>query len=228
MITCCPGSFPPRDSSWRSPGSFLQSVHPCLLVSESDGPLQIVKSAPTTTSDGGYSYFEGGLIHYDIEHTAERYVARQIFKADNKHTGKGRGSTAVPPYHYHPYQDEQFTVVSPSRTISGSPSLLSVAQKGGTLCYVVNDKEGQLYKGESMTSPAGDRHTVCFTFVFRRAAHDSPSFLSVLVPSRCQGRLGCADNRDRTCQRTWVSFILACVNPARLFTPTLNICQPVR
>lgn len=33
-------------------------------------------------------------------------------------------------------------------------------QKGGTLCYVVNGKEGRLYKGESMMSPAGDRHTV--------------------------------------------------------------------
>ncbi|KAJ9102701.1 hypothetical protein QFC20_004974 [Naganishia adeliensis] len=102
---------------------------------------QIVKSAPETTADGGYSYFDGGLIHYDLEHTSEKYVIRQIFKANNKHTGNGRRSTAVPPYHYHPYQDELFTV------------------KSGTLCYIVNGKEGRLYRGESMMSPAGDRHT---------------------------------------------------------------------
>lgn len=81
-------------------------------------PFQIVKSAPETTADGGYSYFDGGLIHYDLEHTSEKYVIHQIFKANNKHTGNGRGSTAVPPYHYHPYQDELFTVVSPACSFS--------------------------------------------------------------------------------------------------------------
>ncbi|KAJ9121303.1 hypothetical protein QFC24_004639 [Naganishia onofrii] len=96
---------------------------------------------PTINRDGAYSYFDGALLHYDVEHTSDRYVSRTIFKAGNKYTGNGREGIAVPPYHYHPYQDEHFEV------------------RNGTFCYIVNGKQGSLQKGESIMSPAGDRHT---------------------------------------------------------------------
>ncbi|KAJ9115816.1 hypothetical protein QFC22_004957 [Naganishia vaughanmartiniae] len=67
---------------------------------------------PSVAPDGAYSYFDGALLHYDLEHYPDKYVSRTIFKAGNKYTGNGRAGIAVPPYHYHPYQDEHFEVVT--------------------------------------------------------------------------------------------------------------------
>ncbi|KAJ9115817.1 hypothetical protein QFC22_004958 [Naganishia vaughanmartiniae] len=69
-------------------------------------------TSATVTADGAYAYFDGAMLQYDVEHTPDKYVAKLIFKAGNKHTGNGRTSSATPPYHYHPYQNEHFEVVS--------------------------------------------------------------------------------------------------------------------
>ncbi|KAJ9094730.1 hypothetical protein QFC21_005888 [Naganishia friedmannii] len=104
-------------------------------------PRVFTPPAPIT-ADGAYAYFDGNLLHYDVERAPDKYVSKFIFKAGNKYTGNGRSSTATPPYHYHVYQDEHFEVVS------------------GTMGYLVNGKQGILHKGESLKSPAGDRHTI--------------------------------------------------------------------
>lgn len=52
------------------------------------------------------------------------------------------------------------------------------SQKNGTLCYIVNGKEGRLYRGESMMSPAGDRHTVSPPTLLSALQHPSDGFWS--------------------------------------------------
>ncbi|KAJ9121304.1 hypothetical protein QFC24_004640 [Naganishia onofrii] len=73
---------------------------------------KVFTASTTVTPDGAHAYFDGALLQYDLEHTADKYVAKMVFKAGNKHTGNGKTSTATPPYHYHLYQDEHFEVVS--------------------------------------------------------------------------------------------------------------------
>jgi hypothetical protein len=64
-------------------------------------------------------------------------------------------------------------------------------QINGTLCYLVNGKQGILKKGESLKSPARDRHTVSSGQPFLYSCC-SLSFAVpiVLVSRRCQRRLG--------------------------------------
>lgn len=93
------------------PSSKISLHHACILPYLTSA-AQAFTAPPTVAADGAYSYFDGALLHYDLEHTADKYVSRTIFKAGNIYTGNGRAGLAVPPYHYHPYQDEYFEVVS--------------------------------------------------------------------------------------------------------------------
>ena len=91
--------------------------------------------------DGVWHFFDGALQTFEISSTSDSFTSGQIFKAGNPHSGVGRQSTATPPYHYHLYQTETFDV------------------KEGTLCYVIDGKEGKLEAGQMTSIPPYRPHT---------------------------------------------------------------------
>ncbi|KAF9030095.1 hypothetical protein BDZ89DRAFT_985623 [Hymenopellis radicata] len=92
--------------------------------------------------EGGWHFFDGALKTYFIGADGKgNFTSRQIFKANNPHTGAGRKSTATPPYHWHLYQTETFDV------------------KSGVLCYDLDGTLGKLTAGETVTIAPGRYHT---------------------------------------------------------------------
>ncbi|ORY35305.1 hypothetical protein BCR39DRAFT_508673 [Naematelia encephala] len=91
--------------------------------------------------DGSWTFFGGDFKTWAVSGDEDHFKSRQIFKANSPHTGAGRGSTATPPYHMHPYQIETFEVLS------------------GTLCYCIDGKLGKLESGKSVVIPKYQPHT---------------------------------------------------------------------
>ncbi|KAF9030100.1 hypothetical protein BDZ89DRAFT_1038109 [Hymenopellis radicata] len=88
---------------------------------------------------GGWHFFDGALKTYFIGADGKgNFTSRQIFTANNPHTGAGRKSTATPPYHWHIHQTETFDVKSGD-------------DLDGTL--------GKLTAGETVTIAPGRYHT---------------------------------------------------------------------
>lgn len=79
---------------------------------------------------------------WKVKDDGKAFTSGQRFKADSPHTGQGRKSTATPPYHIHLYQTEIFHV------------------KEGTMCYLIDGKEGKLETGQKADIPPHRPHTV--------------------------------------------------------------------
>lgn len=96
---------------------------------------------PKVTSDGTWHFFDGALKTYFVSSDADSFTSGQIFRAGDPHSGVGRSSTATPPYHIHLYQAEVFDV------------------KQGTLCYLIDGKQGKLQAGQKVNIPPYRPHT---------------------------------------------------------------------
>lgn len=82
---------------------------------------------------------------WKVKEDAKSFTSGQRFKAGNPHSGVGRKSTATPPYHIHLYQTETFDV------------------QEGSLCYLIDGKEGKLQAGQRVDIPPYRPHTVSLT-----------------------------------------------------------------
>ncbi|KAJ1022421.1 hypothetical protein NDA16_003410 [Ustilago loliicola] len=96
---------------------------------------------PKVDSDGTWHFFDGALKTYYVSSTKDSFTSGQIFRAGDPHSGVGRQSTATPPYHIHLYQAETFDV------------------KEGTLCYLIDGKQGKLQAGQKVNIPPYRPHT---------------------------------------------------------------------
>ncbi|PWN91862.1 hypothetical protein FA10DRAFT_265694 [Acaromyces ingoldii] len=100
-------------------------------------PLQ----RPHIDNEGRWHFFNGDLVAWKVSSDGDSFTSGQIFKAKSPHSGMGRKSTATPPYHTHLYQTETFDVQS------------------GTLCYLIDGKEGKLLAGQKTSIPPHRPHT---------------------------------------------------------------------
>ena len=100
-------------------------------------PLQ----RPKVTDDGTWHFFDGALQTWKVSEEGNSFTSGQRFQAKSPHTGVGRTSTATPPYHIHLYQTETFDV------------------REGSLCYLINGKQGRLRAGQKVDIPPYRPHT---------------------------------------------------------------------
>ena len=144
-------------------------------------PLQ----RPHIDNEGRWHFFNGDLVAWKVSSDGDSFTSGQIFKAKSPHSGMGRKSTATPPYHTHLYQTETFDVQS------------------GTLCYLIDGKEGKLLAGQKTSIPPHRPHTVGTDFwsdigqSVGLYSENSQSTLPVLVGSR-NGR---GSRRQHHCSR---------------------------
>jgi quercetin dioxygenase-like cupin family protein len=102
-----------------------------------------------------WHFFDGALQTWKVKEDGKSFTSGQRFKAGNPHSGVGRKSTATPPYHIHLFQTETFDV------------------KEGTLCYLIDGKEGKLQAGQKVDIPPYRPHTVSVERIERRYRHSN-------------------------------------------------------
>jgi quercetin dioxygenase-like cupin family protein len=98
---------------------------------------------PRVDDDGTWHFFDGALQTWRVKEDSRSFTSGQRFRGgSDPHTGVGRKSTATPPYHIHLFQTETFDV------------------KEGTLCYLIDGKEGKMQPGQKVDIPPYRPHTV--------------------------------------------------------------------